>query len=136
MLGSAETNLPLLTLTSWVKGTSSFENEPDERKYGVGGWRFEQLQGEGEELDDCEDGDECDEDGQPLNILIIYDNDIDNIWKWYWWYIDNAIEYMKTVNPEEMPLVLLGQSSPSRSQGIVPTWGESFFKQSMNIYIL
>ena len=25
MLGSAKTNLPLLTLTSWVKGTSSFE---------------------------------------------------------------------------------------------------------------
>ena len=26
MLGSAKTNLPLLTLTSWVKGTSSFED--------------------------------------------------------------------------------------------------------------
>ena len=55
------------------------ENEPDESKYGVGGWRFEQLQGEGEELDDGEDGDEGDEDGQPLNILIIYDNVIDDI---------------------------------------------------------
>ena len=41
---------------------------------------------------------------------------------------------MKTVNPEEMPLVLLGQSSPSRSQGIVPTFGERFFKQSKMIY--
>ena len=29
---------------------------------------------------------------------------------------------MKTVTPEEIPLVLLGQSSPSRSQGIVPTF--------------
>ena len=28
---------------------------------------------------------------------------------------------MKTVIPEEIPLVLLGQSSPRRSQGIVPT---------------
>ena len=41
---------------------------------------------------------------------------------------------MKTVNPEEMPLVLLGHSSPSRSQGIVPTFGERFFKQSKKIY--
>ena len=61
----------------WLKFV--IENEPDKRKYGVGGWRFEQFQGEREELDDSEDGDECDENGQPLNILIIYDNDSDNI---------------------------------------------------------
>ena len=29
MLGSAKTNLPLLTLTSWVKGTSPFETCPN-----------------------------------------------------------------------------------------------------------
>ena len=28
---------------------------------------------------------------------------------------------MKTVTPEEMPLVLLGHSSPRSSQGMVPT---------------
>ena len=61
----------------WLK--FKIENEPDKRKYGIGGWRFKQLQGEREELDDSEDGDECDENGQPLNILIIYDNDSDNI---------------------------------------------------------
>ena len=29
---------------------------------------------------------------------------------------------MKTVTPDEIPFVLLGHSSPSRSQGIVPTY--------------
>ena len=58
-------------------------------------------------------------------ILIIYDNDSDNIL--------TMLLNMKTVNPEEMPLVLLGHSSPSRSQGIVPTFGERFFKQSKMI---
>ena len=67
----------LMKWNIWLR--FEIENEPDKRKYGVGGWRFEQLQGEREELDDSKDGDECDENGQPLNILIIYDNDSDNI---------------------------------------------------------
>ena len=33
---------------------------------------------------------------------------------------------MKTVTPEEIPFVLLGHSSPSRSQGIVPTYKNVF----------
>ena len=36
------------------------------------------------------------------------------------------INAIKTVTPDEIPFVLLGQSSPSRSQGIVPTYKNVF----------
>ena len=77
------------------------EARPDDGEYGVGGWRLEHFEGEGEELDDGEDGDEGDEDGHLIIMMMMMT--------------------MKTVTPEEIPFVLLGQSSPRRSQGIVPT---------------
>ena len=80
------------------------EARPDDGEYGVGSWRLEHLEGEGEELDDGEDGDEGDEDGHLMTMMMVM-----------------MMMTMKTVTPEEMPFVLLGQSSPRRSQGIVPT---------------
>ena len=84
------------------------EARPDDGEYGVGSWRLEHLEGEGEELDDGEDGDEGDEDGHLIIMMMMMMKKV-------------MMMTMKTVTPEEMPFVLLGQSSPRRSQGIVPT---------------
>ena len=47
------------------------EARPYDGEYGVGSWRLEHLEGKGEELDNGEDGDEGDEDGHLIIMMMV-----------------------------------------------------------------